>query len=155
MKLEDQVVSLDLAKRLKELGVKQESLWWWHDYGKLEKPINDKNFLGKYNGWYSTNKRENDRINTYKYSAFTVAELGEMLPPSIECKSDRGFKYFIYLEMDKHIDQRPRGFRFRLRYRPIYNEKMMSYHNDEYRADTEANARAKTVIYLKEPHAKT
>ena len=31
MKLEDQVVSLDLAKRLKELGVRQESFWAWYE----------------------------------------------------------------------------------------------------------------------------
>lgn len=29
MKLEQQVVSLDLAKRLKELRVKQESVYFW------------------------------------------------------------------------------------------------------------------------------
>ena len=29
MKLEDQVSSLKPSKKLKELGVKQESLWWW------------------------------------------------------------------------------------------------------------------------------
>ncbi len=29
MKLEDQVVSLELAKKLKELGVKQESAFYW------------------------------------------------------------------------------------------------------------------------------
>ena len=32
MKLEDQVVSLELAKKLKELGVKQESLFYWGYY---------------------------------------------------------------------------------------------------------------------------
>ena len=30
MKLEDQVCSLELSKRLKELGVKQDSLWYWN-----------------------------------------------------------------------------------------------------------------------------
>ena len=29
MKLEQQVCNLELAKKLKELGVKQESLWYW------------------------------------------------------------------------------------------------------------------------------
>ena len=29
MKLEQQVVSLELAKKLKELGVKQDSLFYW------------------------------------------------------------------------------------------------------------------------------
>ncbi len=62
MKLEDQVVSLDLAKKLKELGVKQESLFCWiSDY--------DLEFL-------PTNIRNPDAC----IAAFTVAELGEMLP---------------------------------------------------------------------------
>jgi len=29
MKLENQVCSLEHAKKLKELGVKQENIWWW------------------------------------------------------------------------------------------------------------------------------
>ena len=29
MKLEDQVVSLELSKQLKASGFKQEGLWWW------------------------------------------------------------------------------------------------------------------------------
>jgi len=33
MKLEDQVCSLELAKRLKELGVEQESLFYWGLFG--------------------------------------------------------------------------------------------------------------------------
>ena len=29
MQLEQQVCNLELSKRLKELGAKQDSLWWW------------------------------------------------------------------------------------------------------------------------------
>ena len=29
MELKNQVVNLELSKRLKELNCKQESLWWW------------------------------------------------------------------------------------------------------------------------------
>jgi hypothetical protein len=29
MKLEEQVTSLELSKKLKELGIKQNSLFWW------------------------------------------------------------------------------------------------------------------------------
>ena len=35
MTLEQQVCSLELAKRLKELGVKQESYFVWHREGSL------------------------------------------------------------------------------------------------------------------------
>ena len=32
MKLENQVVSLELAKQLKEAGYPQEGLWWWNTH---------------------------------------------------------------------------------------------------------------------------
>ena len=35
MTLEQQVVSLELAKKLKELGCKQESYFWWDINGEL------------------------------------------------------------------------------------------------------------------------
>jgi len=64
MKLEQQVVSLELAKRLKELGCKQESAFYW----SYEVDVEDKYFLGpKHNGF------------NLLCSSFTVAELGEML----------------------------------------------------------------------------
>ena len=62
MKLEDQLTSLELSKKLRELGVKQNSIWWWwDDVLNLAKGLDSENFV-KY------------------YSAFTCAELGEMLP---------------------------------------------------------------------------
>lgn len=63
MKLEEQVTSLELSKRLKELGVKQESFFNWNN-GKLESDHVMKN----YNGYENC------------IAAFTVAELGELLP---------------------------------------------------------------------------
>ena len=64
MKLEDQVVSLELAKKLKELGVKQESYFCWD--------IRDEKIL-------DSSICMNDEI-----PAFTVAELGEMLWEAIK-----------------------------------------------------------------------
>ena len=65
MKLEDQVVSLELAKRLAELNVPQTGAFVW------SRGIRHKNWrvtLTKYRNWAPC------------YSAYTVAELGEMLP---------------------------------------------------------------------------
>jgi hypothetical protein len=72
MKLEDQVVSLELAKKLKELGVKQQSLYSHGKHGDIFQPV--------------------DRLNPYVLaSAFTVAELGEILSDGIE-KSWKGIQ---------------------------------------------------------------
>lgn len=73
MKLEDQVCSLKLAKRLKELGVKQESQFYW---------INPPNAFPWYLRWIKTNGRPSQTMldDGRAVSAFTVAELGEMLP---------------------------------------------------------------------------
>lgn len=74
MKLESQVCSLELAKRLKELGVKQES---WHNW-KVDK-------AGKYLT-FGLGSGVSDSGEGEVYSAFTVAELGEMLPKRIKGK---------------------------------------------------------------------
>lgn len=71
MTLEQQVVSLDIAKKLKELGVKQESIHYW----------------GLINGsggvWckHVIDQMDERETRFTWISAFTVAELGEMLPP--------------------------------------------------------------------------
>src|SRR5258705_436319 len=67
MKLEFQVVSLDLAKRLKELGVKQESLFYWTEQ---DSPAGG-----------SIWQLEDSLLKTEQYSAFTVAELGMLIEP--------------------------------------------------------------------------
>jgi len=49
MNLEQQVVSLEYAKRLKELGVKQESLlFWWVDGINKPKVISDEQVCARY-----------------------------------------------------------------------------------------------------------
>ena len=59
MKLEDQVCSLELAKRLKELGVKQDSVLYHGANGQITGNLLD--------------------LRSPTYSAFTVAELGELI----------------------------------------------------------------------------
>ena len=71
MKKENQVVSLKLAREMKELGVEEDSIFWWVKHIKS----GSNHYI-----WdlvYS--KDENDLVNEY-VSTYTVSELGEMLP---------------------------------------------------------------------------
>ena len=81
MKLENQVVSLELAKKLKELGVKQESLFWWvKEYGYSIMDGANTIDTEEWGVVYADNL--NDTISKQKgehISALTVAELGEMM----------------------------------------------------------------------------
>ena len=117
MKLEQQVVNLELAKRLKELGVKQESLHEWkrnhHTHAYM---------VDQQGPWESADTEA-------LIAAFTVAELGEMLPESFAVprksweRDADAFLWGIYIEKPKPT--------------------IIS-------AATEADARAKMLIYLLE-----
>lgn len=81
MNIEQQVTSLELSKRLKELGVKQESLFYWHNrpkvVGRSDYTINLKENTPSFK-----HQREVVDIHDIEYvSAFTVAELGEIIIP--------------------------------------------------------------------------
>lgn len=70
--LEKQVCSLESAKRLKKLGVRQESLFYWYNH-----PQNDGyKIMKEWDGAFCVT----DWISHGPiYSAYTVAELGELL----------------------------------------------------------------------------
>lgn len=108
MKLEDQVVSLEQAKRLKELGVLQESCFYYNQYDNTVHLDIAKDHCGG-----------DERC----WSAFTVAELGKMLPAGY--KTTKGHSVFIV-------------------------EGMPDEPFSIQRESTEADARAKMVIYLLE-----
>lgn len=123
MKLEDQVISLEIAKKLKELGVKQESLWYW--------------FLLESGGIFIGQEYEVKNIDrNFIKSAYTVAELGEMLPMRLRLKD-----YDYWLRTSKGKGN--------------WDARYVAYHKYEspfcYRqADTEANARGAMLVYLLE-----
>lgn len=127
MKVEKQVCSLKLAKRLKELGVKQESLWYYvaqAQYADDEEvdPI-----------WVLRSDKQSCKME--RYSAFTVAEFGEMLPSAIKLN---GISSAVLTGKMKN------GTCFCGLYSSV--EKAQA----EYSALTEADARAKMLIYLLE-----
>lgn len=128
MKLENQVCSLELAKRLKELGFKQESFFWWvHKWeGSSDKDAGEDIISIGY-----------DEYNTLPICrAFNVAELGEMLPKKCYSFKRADNKYWCIIwhdsDEEKDIDM-------------SYDENI-----EETLSDTEADARAKFLIYLKE-----
>lgn len=130
MQLEQQVCSLELAKKLKELGVKQESLFYWIESYDPE----DAN-----NGGWSVIRLM--KPNKYNYSAFTVAELGEMLPKAIKSKVNQDMEDIFYLEIDWI------GGKNRCRY--VSDGKyLLIDESEQITSDTEADARAKMRIYL-------
>jgi hypothetical protein len=115
MEIEDQVCSLRLAKKLKELGVKQDSLFYHC--------LNVKTFSS-----YDIQHHLIAIIPSGEehYSAFTVAELGEMLPDCFE--SCRRYKNdWSYSTLDKDNDINHHSF-----------------------GETEADSRARMLIYLVE-----
>jgi hypothetical protein len=68
--LNNLVCSLELSKKLKELGVKQGSYFWWN--------------FNEENGWVVEDKiwefGDNGRDCIKSYSAYTSGELGELFP---------------------------------------------------------------------------
>jgi hypothetical protein len=83
MKLENQVVSLELSKKLKELGIKHESIWHWQlintPHPRLTYNLNPSEWSGD-----------------YRISAFTSSELIEMTPQYIDTKQNEPFNNFMF-----------------------------------------------------------
>ena len=107
LKLEKQVTSLGPSKELKKLGVRQDSLWYWtwaEWNGKTE--------------WVLIPWDRAIKLKKEKFSAFTVAELGKMLPDWVTSEKTNEGKFFVR------------------------NEAYVTLENSE------ANARAKMLIYL-------
>ena len=76
MKIENQVVNFELSKKIEKLGVDQDSQWYW-----ILCKHNNKTFLLNCDDrQLDRNYRHPDAEEFYEvYSAFTVAELGELL----------------------------------------------------------------------------
>lgn len=154
MKLEQQVCTLEQAKRLKELGVKQDSIFYW-----IETYINrTRKFkvLPKYNE-DGFDLVENESLQgiisgTSKnecYSAFTVAELGEMLPRDY----DEVGKYYTIADIGYGLDVAEESEIIGFSIVEAYRDTSIDYpyfHPTKGVYTTEAAARAAMLIYLLE-----
>lgn len=131
MNLESQVVSLELAKRLKELGVKQESLYGW----SLTNSKLKHNEVVLTCAQAITHRLYNCHLQKETYiSAFTVSELFELLPLQIKYEGEILELYCYYGKNRCYVSYVFEGEHIEI---------------EEY-AETEANARAKMLIHLLE-----
>lgn len=131
--LEQQVCSLELAKKLKELGVKQESYFIWVETRNFGTKVYPEDFSFELDFFGSV------RVLA---SAFTVAELGEMLPKSINIpyKNGKGRQNDHYVHF-YHSE--------------TMNTWQINYVGSSFvrpfvQAETEADARALLLIHLVE-----
>jgi hypothetical protein len=144
MQIEQQVCSLELAKKLKELGVKQESYFIWvmsidspqdgYKDGEYKLTTFQSPFVNTVTNYYAAGR---DNPKYPMFSAFTVVELGEMLPQIIKIKETK-YQLFISVALDKQF--------------------FVVYVNEEDYEDNapfpiimrhnEADARAEMLIYL-------
>lgn len=85
MELKKQVISFELAKRLNNLFVKQDSIFYWIEDHRMQPR---KDFTWKARLCPASQVNHILSSNVYRYAAFTVAELGEMLPFSVEIKGE-------------------------------------------------------------------
>lgn len=114
MNLEMQVCSLELAKRLNELGIRQESLFWHcqykkenhHSFIEYGKP------LKRYVTAAGTGLHEDYDFDYY--SAFTVSELLDQLPPEI---------YFQGIPCRLHITKAVTELGWYIQYKKIYGDR--------------------------------
>lgn len=130
----NQVVSLEYAKRLKELKVPQKNgLYCW--------------VKNRFGDFYVTSEGITPMITSDDENcmAFTVAELGEMLPARIRNKKTGNLDF---LRMHKGDDYK----------QDVRDKFTLEYHTTFYAplcrisSNSEADARAKMLIYLIENH---
>lgn len=131
MNKENQVCTAEQGKKLKELGIEQIAVWSWCPDGE---DIEDM-FVAETNndgeGGYFADDDE--------YSAFSVAELGVMLPDALHHIEDQ-YRPFIEFYPHTNCDE----WKFNDPYTIYQSAKIVT------EANTEAAARAAMLIYLLE-----
>lgn len=127
MELTKQVVNLELSKKLRTLDVKQESLFFYNaETMKLQQGF--------------TAHVDNKGINHWSISAFTVAELGRLLPDNLVSSGMEQGKFNCIYGPREDADDMPDS--------EWENDKFYHYGYMTFTDDTEADVRAKMLIYL-------
>lgn len=134
MYLGDQVCSLELAKRLKELGVVQDSIFSWM------RKSDGRMFVSSAYGcdcWLELGYESENA-----YSAFTSSEIGEMLPDCIDGVILFNNKHTTLIDLNGHfIKSSKKDNEYK-----IYIDGLTKV--TIFFSKKEADARAKMLIYL-------
>ena len=131
MKLENQLVSLELSIKLDKLGLKEDSLYWHKVPNKKCR-----------NGSVATIVEYPEKSRWFNYyRAYTGSEIGEILPCFVE-KKDRVYWLKHYKEWNT-----TKGKKY---ITCAVTEDSQPGHTLEYFEETEANSRTKMLIYLLE-----
>jgi len=128
MELSQQVCSLELAKRLKALGVKQDSLFYWHNIDSIPSVICEH--------WFP------ERSGDFWVAAFTVAELGALLTWEVLIWDDNELRHSYYLSMIKVTNE------YLVSYNSTGNKPVYGITLKCIKDESEANARALMLIWL-------
>lgn len=141
MNIEDQVVSLELAQKLKDLGVKQESCFIWKNIS-YKKSLDGQVLERKWMLDYVCNRLPLEEFKDLWVSAFTVAELGKMLNIKIPNGSKLGDSYYQSLSIECSFKSVWLNHYYESGFST--NESIVFRCDDE----NEADARAKLLIIL-------
>jgi hypothetical protein len=143
MKLEDQVITKDQAKKIKELGITAEALWYWV-YPKMEGMIST--VVGvkpEHIALDILSDNEGDEFDHDMAAAYSVAELGVILPGIInKCRLTQ---WVITGQTDNNISY---GMQYRFRGDDPVNYGV--FPSRSIFGDTEAKARANLIMALLE-----
>lgn len=135
MKIENQVCTLEQAKKLKELGVDCISLFQWRDFSRLRD-----NMVAPL---VSYDRAVPSHASVMQvFNAFTVAELGVMLPYSVKNPTDAESYYFVECEI---YNENPKN----IGCNSYLTNFTGNIHSVKHK-NTEAEARAAMLIYLLE-----
>jgi hypothetical protein len=141
MDLKDQVISLEYAKHLKELGVKQKSLFYWEYFNE--------NAYSVIFVTYTACPRDIEPLQ--HFSAFTSDELIDLLPCYIDTKRDEPFNSF-WLEIHKRV---AKNIQYCVKYicdtagmDRFGNLSSVAFGNRNIHDENLSNALAKMLIYL-------
>ncbi len=133
MEIEDQVCSLELAKRLKELNVKQKSLFFW---------VNPELTVDNVTQLLNEDERFIDHHPDLYFSAFTSVELSDILPGILKNEyyltSERLSEKHHYRTEYKHWNGKD----------SFCHPNCFEYTFPDTEAEKEADSRARMLIYL-------